>query len=496
MLLARCLPFLAALALFPGCKPKQDAPKDADIRASLQSAFPTFEVIDLKTEVAPRPEPGIVEIACKVTVKFREDHFVLAFKRSEDVFSDGPAVGFTAECVKRGVLPPAANIAIDSRERVPDNELQNTVRPRFEATGEPTLLKVKNAGGAKVEIYGTMLAKKFVDRWDFAPFQAKDDIDAFGKPRSGFEGRTLVMDRPEYEEAVKAIAAVVKTRQAAIEARDAKWNAAMAAPATFCGTHVERPVKIAIAPVSDDLVKIEVTSLRGKAIVRSATVPRRAAAAPKEFNQDAQVYYRAVPTAPVMQPLKFTNDYSFGGDGVFSHSGNSAFDGVYFFGIDAAGKPRLVQGGRDQLKDVRECTADTASVSDQPAPAITTATRSERAAVAAAPQVAPPAPAQVAATQNVPTAAAPSAATLAKTARAHAIIQRRAPGTPADAIKLYGEAAVEGDPDAMVNFAHLLRSGKYGFRDLEMAKKLYRRAGDAGNVEAKLALETLERTGR
>lgn len=486
MLLARYLPFLALLIALPGCKPKLDAPKDSEIRTSLQSAFPTFELGDLKTEIAPRGEPGVVEISCKVSLRSKADHYVVAFERSTDLFRSGPAVGFTAECVKRRILPAAANYGFDDRERAPEHELQNTFRPCFEAVGEPTLLKVKTAAGATLEVYGRMLAKKFVDRWDFAPFEPQRELPDFGQPRTNFEGKTLVMDTPEYEEAVRSVAAEARRRAAAIEGRDAMWNSSFGMTRTFCGMHEGRPLKITISPASEEIVKIEFTSLTGKGRVRTATIPRRAAAKPKQFNDDAQAYYQAVPKAALMQPLTYTNDYDFGASGVFGDTGKRAFDPPYYFAFDSAMRPRLIQGGKDTLLDVRECPADTTAVPSQPAgaPIPTSSQGPQRVALTepAAPVIAP----QI----------QPSASTLAKTARAHAIIQRRAPGTPADAIKLYGEAAVEGDPDAMVNFAHLLRSGKYGVRDLEMAKKLYRRAGELGNVEAKLALDTLERTGR
>lgn len=467
--------FVFALVL-SGCGPKTDAPQVKEITAALQAAFPTTEIANLKSEVAVAPQPGVLEIACKVTLRFKTDHFAAQVRRA-DPFGDAPAVGFTAECVRRQILPAAALRDIHTSTEANElADIQEAARPRFESIGEPQLLTLKHAAGSVVDVYGTILAKKFVDRWDFSPFQPQREIPDFGQPRDKFEGKTLVMDSKEYEEALAAVGALAKARSSTIAARDAKFLALLQEERTFCGKHGDFSIRLKLRPVSKELAELEIVDVNRPTRVRRAQVYRRPHVLPLAYTKPELEHYRSILSGTPVSKLTFNNDWIGFLGGVFgaSRTGSSHF----YLAVDASGFPRLLSDERDTLTEVRVCEGEEVVSQISPTPTVRNP------------------PASSLPNSQPPRSPAIGPATLAKTARAHAILQRKASGTRAEAIKLYLEAAGEGDPDAMVNLAHLLRSGKDGVQDLEAAKRFYRSAADAGNIEAKLALESIARTGR
>lgn len=80
----------------------------------------------------------------------------------------------------------------------------------------------------------------------------------------------------------------------------------------------------------------------------------------------------------------------------------------------------------------------------------------------------------------------------AKTLEAHAIVQGRVLGPKKRAVALYLEAAKAGDPDAMVNLGHLMKSGTLVKKDLKGAHAWYEAAAKRGSPEAAEALRNFK----
>ena len=166
---------------------------------------------------------GIYEVRLKVRLRVRGDTF--------------RQVRPEAEFVRQGLItPPQAESAS------PDEKADYD--PRLEAaTRDLLLLEPVRRAGETLEVYGTMGAARFVDRWQFEPFVPRGlDPADLGRPRGAFPPAALVRGSPEAERLFVAAKAASQERLARLRQLEERARALVAPGRRYAGQIEYYPV--------------------------------------------------------------------------------------------------------------------------------------------------------------------------------------------------------------------------------------------------------------
>ena len=226
-------PLLILLAALPcACSksaPEAGAPPKARLEEQLRKTYPKAELVSLTTEVRPAPDQ-IVEFLCKARLRVKEDLFKRVVLPGTGSRFTVPLSPFEAECVRRGLIvsgeqdrrPPTAQ-----RER--NLPLADEPKLRDTVILEPTQTK-----GDEFEVYGTIVAKRIIDRWEISPFEPADDREpAFGQPQAEFGPQAFIQGSAELERQYELAAERKKGRERRLGQRNAPLRAKTGAAAEF-----------------------------------------------------------------------------------------------------------------------------------------------------------------------------------------------------------------------------------------------------------------------
>jgi flagellar biosynthesis GTPase FlhF len=178
--IVRSIFFVVALAL-AGCgeKTSQYQPPKKQVEDALRACLPAFLSLD-SIELEPIPTgPEAVKVNFKATVTPKEDLY--------------------------------------------------QVDRKVEGTPTVTLLKVVQAAGTKVSLYGSIEARRIMDQWTLESPQIQVGLKQFGPPRGAFEAQAYVAGSNEANAALKEQAAnaerIARAREAALAQQERERKA-------------------------------------------------------------------------------------------------------------------------------------------------------------------------------------------------------------------------------------------------------------------------------
>lgn len=172
---------------------------------------------------------------------------ILCLSGCGDSGKSGPPKSDVQAAVSLG-LPPFLSMKGVETETISSGE--DTVRVNFKATVAPkenlylierrvagtpaiTLLKLVQAENAESSLYGTLQARKVVDKWSLEKPVIQNGLEQFGSPKVAFDGLSFVNGSPEAERALREQTANAEKasaeRRAAIERQVAEQEAIAAA---------------------------------------------------------------------------------------------------------------------------------------------------------------------------------------------------------------------------------------------------------------------------
>jgi len=165
---------IISIVIIAGCS--QFAPKNADIKTSLQGAVPPYlEVtslsIDNRENLGTRTNP-VIQSRFKAALKLKEDTFTSA-ERLDSV----------------------------------DWERQRDI----------TFINLVEKNGKTLEIYGFAVSQPFMDSWKTELQFDNNPFSELGEPRSYFQGKTVLRNSPEEEEFLAEVKKQIESEKEALE---------------------------------------------------------------------------------------------------------------------------------------------------------------------------------------------------------------------------------------------------------------------------------------
>jgi hypothetical protein len=111
------------------------------------------------------------------------------------------------------------------KETAPNNPMFSSGSYNFGGLDQIQYLKQVNQTSDTVTIYGSVAARKMVDKIDFGGFTVASGLDNLGKPRGSFPPSALIAGSAAYQEALNNVVKMQKEELAKLEAAEAEKRA-------------------------------------------------------------------------------------------------------------------------------------------------------------------------------------------------------------------------------------------------------------------------------